>query len=92
MKVNNKEYPTPVLNFSNMTKMENQGLTVSNLSDRPLTFLAAFVALAMDADLTAAQEEIDAHLSNGGSLDEITDELNMAVDESGFFKAGKRPA
>jgi hypothetical protein len=88
MKVNGKEYKTPSLNFSAMEKMEGWGLNIDEIGDKPLRFVAAFVALAMDCDIPAASAEIDAHMENGGKLDDITALLHDAIANSGFFKAG----
>lgn len=87
MKINGKQYDAPALNFGAMCTLEKWGLQIGDLSSRPLGFLAGFVALAIGGDLTAGQAAIDAHLENGGNLEEISDALNKAVDESGFFKA-----
>lgn len=86
MKINGTEYDAPVLNFKNMCELERQGLSISDISSRPLAFLAGFVGLAIGKDMEGGMEEIDAHFEGGGTLDELTDELNKAVDASGFFK------
>ena len=87
MKINDKQYDAPALNFGAMCKLEQWGLQIGDLSSRPLGFLAGFISLATGGDdLAAGQAAIDAHLENGGSLDDLTDALNKAVEASGFFK------
>lgn len=86
MTVNGKEYDAPVLNFGAMCKLEKFGLSIGDLSSRPLGFLAGFVGLAIGEDLAGGQAAIDEHLENGGSLDDLTNALNKAVEASGFFK------
>lgn len=86
MKINGTEYTTPALTFANLCKMETWGLTVSDMSKRPLGFPAAFVALAVDGDLEAGKVAIEQHIQSGGAIDAISDELSRAVDNSGFFK------
>lgn len=86
MTINGKEYDTPILNFGAMCKLEQWGLSIGDLSSRPLGFLAGFVGLAIGEDLAGGQGAIDEHLKNGGALDDLTDELNKAVEQSGFFK------
>lgn len=86
MKINGKTYETPTLNFSALCAMEKQGLPIDDMSTRPLAFLCAFAALAMGTSLEEAQQELDAHMASGGSLDEISNALNAAVEASGFFK------
>ena len=36
-----------------------------------------------------AGKEIEAHLASGGNFDEIMEDINRAVEESGFFRALK---
>lgn len=87
MKINGKDYDAPVLNFGAMCELERWGLQIGDLSSRPLGFLAGYVGLAIGGDLAAGESAIDEHLKGGGNLEEISDVLNKAVDESGFFKA-----
>lgn len=90
MKINGTEYTTPALTFANLCKLEDWGLTVSDMAKRPLGFLAAFVALAIDGDLETGKAAIEAHIQSGGSIDAISDELSKAVDDSGFFKGANQ--
>ena len=93
MKINNIEYTTPVLNFSNVCKLESWGIAVDNMGARPLGLLAGFVALAIGGkSLEDGEAAIDAHLAGGGKLDDITVVLNNAISESGFFKAAEQTA
>ena len=93
MKINNTEYTTPVLNFSNVCKLEQWGIAVDNMAAKPLTLLAGFVSLAIGGkSLEDGEAAIDAHLASGGKLDDITAALNAAISESGFFKAAEQTA
>lgn len=88
MQINNTEHPTPVLNFSNVCKLESWGIAVDNMGARPLGLLAGFVALAIGGKtLEEGEAAVDAHLESGGDLSDITAALNDAIETSGFFKA-----
>ena len=88
MKINNTEYTAPVLNFSNVCKLESLGIAVDNMGSRPLGLLAGFVALAIGGKtLEDGESAIDAHLASGGDLSDITAALNEAIASSGFFTA-----
>ena len=87
MTISGKEYTRPELNFANMTKLENWGFSLDRMADRPLGFLAGYIALAMNSTLGDAAKEIDAHIAGGGKLDDITAAMNEALNSSGFFKA-----
>ncbi len=89
MTINGKEYATPAFTFGDMCKLEGWGLPIDSISERPLTFLSGFVALAIGGDLADGQKAIDEHLNAGGSIDELADELNTAIEGSGFFKRAR---
>lgn len=60
------------------------------MAKRPLGFLAEFVALAIDGDLEAGKDAVEKHIEGGGAIDDISDELSQAVDNSGFFKGANQ--
>ena len=43
MKINNVEYTTPALTFANLCKLEDWGLTVNDMSKRPLGLPCVFI-------------------------------------------------
>ena len=86
MKINGTTYNTPELNFANMTILEGWGLSLDKMRDRPLGFLSGFVAHAVGSTPEDAAKVIDEHIKGGGSLDDLTAELNRAIGASGFFK------
>ena len=87
MTINGKEYARPVLNFANMAKLETWGFSLDKMVDRPLGFLAGFVALALDGTPEDGAQAIDEHIKGGGTLDDLTAEFNKSIEESSFFKA-----
>ena len=87
MTISGKEDTRPELNFANMTKLENWGFSLDKMTDHPLGFLSAFVALALDGTPEEGAQAIDEHIKGGGTLDDLTAELNKSIEESSFFKA-----
>ena len=51
----------------------------------PLSTLRAFVALAV-GDTEKAGKELEAHLEGGGNLEDVMQEVNAALQNSGFFQ------
>lgn len=86
MKINNKIYKIPELNYNTICILEEMGISLTDMDKRVFSTVRGFVALAMDGNFEKAGEEIEEHLNNGGSLDEILEEINKAVEESGFFQ------
>ena len=86
MKVNNKEYKIPELNFNAMCTLEELGASFSEIDKKALSTVRAFLALAMGGDAEQAGKEIEAHIASGGKFDEIMEDISRAVEESDFFQ------
>lgn len=89
MKINNKEYRIPELNFSTICALEDMGASLTSPDKKVFSTIRAVVALAMGGDLDLANKELQAHLMAGGKLDEVLAEMTMAMEESNFFHSMK---
>ena len=89
MKINDREYHIPELNFNAMCELEDLGASFSEMDKKGLSTVRAFLALAMGGDTDKAGKEIEALLASGGNFDEIMEDINRPVEESGFFRALK---
>lgn len=87
MKINGKSYCIPELSFNSICELEAMGVSITSMDKHIMMTVRGFVALAMGGDIAKAGDEIQQHLMNGGSLDEIMPEITKAVNESGFFQA-----
>ena len=87
MIINNKNYTIPELNFNTICTLEEMGISLTDMDKKILSTVRGFLALAMNGDYEKAGKEMEEHLENGGSLDEMLEEINKAVEESGFFQA-----
>lgn len=85
MKLNGKEYKIPELDFNTVCQLEEHGIDLVGQNAKPLTTLRAFVALAV-GDTEKAGKELEAHLANGGSLEDVMKEVNTVLQNSGFFQ------
>jgi hypothetical protein len=86
MFINNKEIKLPDINFNTMCDLESMGVSIVSMQAKPLITVRAFTALAMNADLETAGKEVEQHLFNGGKLLDMLNEINKAVEDSGFFQ------
>ena len=89
MKINNKEYNIPELNFNAMCKLEEMGVNFMDMENKTLSTVRGFLALAMDGDLEMAGNELEQHLVVGGNVEDVVAEIGKAVEASGFFLALK---
>ena len=88
VKVNNKTYQVPELNFAHSKRMEQMGLPVEGLISRKYIFTAvsAFVAIVVPCDAEQADYLIEQHIEGGGNIEEIYEAYANAVQESRFFR------
>ena len=88
VKINNKNYDVPELNFAHSRRMEQMGLPVEGLIDRKYIFTAvlAFTAVVANCDAEQADYLVEQHIMGGGTLEDIYKAYAEAVQSSGFFK------
>lgn len=86
MKINGKEYTLGEITFGTMCKLENMGINVSNMMDKPMNTVLAFATIAI-GDKKLAEKEMNEHLMHGGKLDSIVEGIQEAMSKSGFMKA-----
>ncbi|MDR0287862.1 MAG: hypothetical protein LBI03_09215 [Clostridiales bacterium] len=86
MTVNGKAYKFPELTFNSMCELEDMGISLTDLEQKPMTVIRGFLALAM-GDIETVGKELESHIANGGNFEEILSEITKAVQNSGFFRA-----
>lgn len=87
MIINGKTYTVPELDFNAMCELEDMGVALNEMDKKVLTTVRGFLALAMKTDMEAAGKELEGHLASGGNINEMVEEVNRAVNESGFFRS-----
>ena len=91
--INNQTYIIPDITFEQICRLEENGVYLLNMNrkDRNVaSMLRGIVAWIMDAEPEVASAAIQAHIENGGKIDEILIAVREAMDESGFFGAARR--
>lgn len=88
--LNGKEYKVKDVTFDDMCELEDMGLALSTIKEKPLTAFRALVAYYCEMSLDEATKEIEAHLRNGGTMDTLG-ELVEHLSQSGFFRLLSEP-
>ena len=83
VKINNKTYNVPELQFGDYTHMESQGISITEAFSRGQMTL---IAMAFKCDRAEAERVVTQHILGGGSMFDITDAFAEAVKQSDFFK------
>ena len=92
MIINGKEYRNIPLDFNAVCKLEEMGVDITNVDEKVMTTARAYVALCMHKPVSIAGQEIEQHVMNGGTLNEIYDAFSAEVEKSGFFQALQKQA
>lgn len=90
--VNNKRYTAKVFDYDMQCMLEENGITLGNLSKKPQNAMRVFLAYCGEIDLSEAGVELTQHIINGGTLDGLAEAFKFALDESDFFRALKARA
>lgn len=85
--VNGKVYATKPVTFNTICQFEDMGIPMSEIEHKSVMLLRAYAAICMEKKAEQAGVEIEQHVLNGGTFDEIANALNQAIEESGFFQA-----
>ena len=88
-KLNNKEYETKELNFREILKMEKCGVDImtlgkSNTFNQAVCMISYITGLSKDK----VTNEIDEHLENGGTIEDIFKCFEVLTESNFFNKVG----
>ncbi len=86
MIINGKTYKLPEFSFETICDLEDYGVSLTNLTEKPMKTVRAFAALAIGDTRTAARE-IEEHIKNGGNLNDFIEEIQKSISDSGFFQS-----
>lgn len=88
VKINNKNYNVPELNFRHSKMMEQMGLPVEGMMSRRyiFTIVSAFTAIVAKCEPEQADHLIEQHVMGGGNLESIFEAYAQAINDSAFFR------
>lgn len=88
VKINQKNYEVPEMNFRHSKIMEQMGLPLEGMMDKKYLFSAvsAFTAITAKCPPEQADHLIEQHILGGGKLEDIYQAYSQAVLDSAFFK------
>ena len=85
--VNKKEYNARPFDFNLICDLEDLGVSVTEIAKKPIATVRAYFALCVNGGKEVAGKELEAHLKNGGSLEDIMSVMSVEMDESDFFRS-----
>lgn len=85
--INGNTYNAKPFGFNLICDLEERGISLDSIADHPMSFMRVYLSICAKRDEDFAGEELDAHITNGGTFDDLMNVVKMEMDESGFFQA-----
>ena len=88
VKINNKTYTVPELNFQHSVIMEQMGLPLDGMIGPSHLFTAvqAFTSIVAECPPEKAAHLVEQHILSGGNIEDIYKAYATAITESAFFR------
>lgn len=88
--INGKSYKAAEFDLNLLCDFEDRGISLDDISNKMFNVLRQYVASSMNVDAKKAGAELSEHLRNGGKLDDVSDVMNEAMNDSGFFRTEQK--
>lgn len=85
--VNNKRYNAKPFDFNTVCDLEDNGVSLSQMRDKPMSMVRAYFTLCFGGSKDDAGKEIQAHIIAGGKLEELYKVMGEEMNDSDFFQA-----
>lgn len=85
-KVNGKEYKAKEFSFNLVCDLEDMGVSLEQAENKPMSMVRAYFALCTGKGKEYAGKEMEQHLINGGTFDEIMNVMTDEMEKSDFFR------
>ncbi len=91
-KINGKEYKAKAFDFNLMCDIEDMGLAISDMGKKNMSLVRAYFSLCTGNGKEFSGKEIEQHIINGGSIDELVSVMNEEMEKSDFFRSLNKTA
>lgn len=85
--INGKLYQAREITFNTICELEDAGVSLTEIESKPISTVRSYFAICLGGNKEVAGQEIEKHIINGGSLDEIMTAFREELADSDFFQA-----
>lgn len=85
--INGKLYQAREITFNTICELEDAGVSLTEIEQKPISTVRSYFAICLGGNKEVAGQEIEKHIINGGSLDEIMTAFREELADSDFFQA-----
>lgn len=86
IQINGKKYQGAEMTFNNVCRMEEMDAPITYGAKVSFSMLRAYLALCMNTSKENAGEELEKHIVNGGTMDDLSEAMAEAIENSDFFR------
>lgn len=91
--LNGRQYKDIEITYNDIADLEDKGIDIRKLdANKTFSTIRAIIAIAFGGNSELAGQEIQLHIVNGGSFEDLGEIVNKAVENSSFFQALKKNA
>lgn len=84
--INGREYTAKPFDFNMICDLEDLGVSIEDIERKPVSIVRAYAGICMGKSAKESGLEIQEHLLNGGSFDDIMKVISKEMEESDFFR------
>ena len=88
--INGKSYKAADFDLNLICDFEDRGISLDDIGKKMFNVVRQYVATSMNVDAKTAGKELSDHLANGGSLEDVSDVMSAAMEDSGFFRSATK--
>lgn len=85
--VNGQTYTAKAVDFNMVCDFEDMGLSFGDIERKTTSFIRGYLAKCGNMSVERAGKEIEAHIVNGGTLNDVASAMMEEVQKSDFFLA-----
>jgi len=85
--VNGVSYVAKDFNFNTVCDLEDKGVALSDIGNKPMSMLRAYISICSGRDMDFAGDQIEQHIIAGGNFEDVMQIISDKMEESGFFRA-----
>lgn len=90
--INGKRYKAKPFDFNLVCDLEDMGISLEQAGNKPVSMVRAYFGLCAGKGREYAGKEIEAHVIDGGTLEEVMNVMSDEMEKSDFFRAINKAA
>lgn len=77
--------------FNMLCDLEDLGVSIQDAQKKPMAMVRAYIAICLGAGLDYAGHQMEEHLVNGGTFEDIMSVMSKEMENSDFFRNLNQP-